>query len=644
MKETKEMVTTRSSRCRTQENENDNVAQRVGENTESVEHTSDVNTTVETEVATPQEVSTEPSQEHHKTREKKQPRKKINKKDTTRTTRQASINIVVTPLQKNTSSSLASTKKLKKKNQQPPTKEEHDVNTPTPRNTEPDTGDDEETRTEDDDDEDVSTSTEEEIEEDDDDEDFEMPLSIEDDATLVGKFEDIVQDIKDEIPTMEMILTTPMRKRNRRILFEWYHIYKNIQPCTQERMEVRSLLKKLFEEYTQEYDKYRQHKKEIRELEKHDEKENSLCDLSYQILGLTTTDENKRILYRKFKEMKEKGEEERDDEYFKMKQWLQWALRMPYDRTKEFPMITGQKGALTTFLQQLRRELDQTLYGMSDVKDQIMLFVHHKIVHPQMKGCSLGLVGDPGVGKTSIARCLARVMDFPFEQISFGGIRSTEHLKGFDYTYVGSQPGEIAKCLSRMGYKNGILFLDEYEKVSENNDVNSFLLHLTDFSQNSVYRDNYLGDVTMDLSCLWLIYSMNQLPDDKALRDRIFCVNVSGYTSRDKVNIIKNFLLPKHVRAQDLDPTSITIDDETASYVVEFVRGHEKGIRRIEQFIKDIVFKISFLVHHQDQIGVSFYPTTPLEYPVMITRQLIECLSKDFHKTLDQNDTSHMYV
>jgi len=316
---------------------------------------------------------------------------------------------------------------------------------------------------------------------------------------------------------------------------------------------------------------------------------------------------------------------------------------MPFDRTKAFPELRYDAPALTAFLKRLRTELDTTLYGMNDVKDQIMLFVHHKLVHPDMKGCSLGLIGDPGVGKTSIARCLARVMDFPFEQISFGGIRTTEHLKGFDYTYVGSQPGEISRCMSRMGYKNGILFLDEYEKVSENHDVNAFLLHLTDFSQNSQFRDNYLSDVTMDLSCLWLIYSMNQLPEDKALRDRIFAVHVSGYSHKDKVNIIRDFLLPKHVQAQHLQPGDMMMDEETARYLVDFVGGNDKGIRRIEQFIKDLVFKVSFLMHHKGEISVGFrYTKMVEEYPVNITKEMIEKLCKQ-NKTEKNNAVISMY-
>ena len=458
---------------------------------------------------------------------------------------------------------------------------------------------------------------------------FEMPEEVEQDEKLQEKFQVLKKEITESLPTMKTILTTPMRKRNRKILFEWFHIYHNLMPCSQDRMEARTMIRKLYDEFRMEYKKFKQHKKDVLTFEKMDKVEDSVLNMEYEIIRLPTTDQNKMAIYRKYKEMREKSEEDRNDEFYKLKQWLQWALRVPYDRIKEFPVLRTDTVALTCFLQTLRNELDQTLYGMNDVKDQILLFVHHKLVHPEMKGCSLGLIGDPGVGKTSIARCLARVMDFPFEQISFGGIRTTEHLKGFDYTYVGSQPGEIVKCLSRMQYKNGILFLDEYEKVSENNDINAFLLHLTDFSQNSLYRDNYLSDVSLDLSCLWLIYSMNQLPEDKALRDRIFTIRVSGYSLKDKIHILRNFLLPKHVRTQDLSVDSITIEDEVASYLIQSLGGNEKGIRRLEQTVKDLVFKITFLVAHEDKLNVGFRSTKKMEgYPIVITREMIESLCK----------------
>ena len=99
-----------------------------------------------------------------------------------------------------------------------------------------------------------------------------------------------------------------------------------------------------------------------------------------------------------------------------------------------------------------------------------------------------------------------------------------------------------------MKYKNGILFLDEYEKISENKDIASSLLHITDFQQNHEFQDNYLSDIKIDLSQLWFIYSMNELPKDTALRDRLFVINVPAYSKHDKATILKDYVLPKTLR------------------------------------------------------------------------------------------------
>jgi ATP-dependent Lon protease len=235
-------------------------------------------------------------------------------------------------------------------------------------------------------------------------------------------------------------------------------------------------------------------------------------------------------------------------------------------------------------------------------------------------------------------------MDFPFEQISFGGVAHADFIKGFDYTYVGSRPGEIARCVSRMGYKNGIIFFDEYEKVSQNAEIVSTLLHITDFSQNNMFRDNYFSDLIIDLSSIWFIYSMNELPTDKALRDRVYAIHVSGYSEKEKVRIVADYLLPKVLQNIQLSKSDIILSDDVVQYLVQRVSHGEKGIRTLEKAIRDVVNKISFLHTNQQEIPCSFMiPSSsfPLCYPVSITRDMIDRLLKDF----DINDAPlQMYI
>ena len=169
-------------------------------------------------------------------------------------------------------------------------------------------------------------------------------------------------------------------------------------------------------------------------------------------------------------------------------------------------------------------------------------------MNPNMKKTNLGLIGPPGVGKTSIARLISEIMDWGFEQISFGGIDRSDFLKGHEYTYVGAQPGAIVKALQKMGHKNGILFLDELEKISKKPDITAALLHLVDQTQNSEFKDNYLGDISIDLSKIWFIGSMNNIPTDSAFADRWWIIRVNGYRDSEKKEIIKSYLLPKALK------------------------------------------------------------------------------------------------
>lgn len=243
------------------------------------------------------------------------------------------------------------------------------------------------------------------------------------------------------------------------------------------------------------------------------------------------------------------------------------------------------------------------------------------------------LLGDFTVThNTAISRLLASVLNFPFEQISMGGISNPDYLKGHEYTYIGAQPGEIVKCLKRMKYKNGILFLDEFDKISDNKDICSALLHITDPMQNFEFRDKFLSDITIDLSYIWFIYSMNEYPEDVALSDRIYTIEVPGYEISDKKCIIKNYLFPKALKNINVSENSITISDTLAEYIVKEKTDYinDVGVRSLEKIVNNIVNKINFIVNHQDKNGkltgfnLSFDMKRKIKYPVELTKDIVD--------------------
>ena len=457
------------------------------------------------------------------------------------------------------------------------------------------------------------------------------------DPVAHAKLEEVKTELERTEPSIFTLLATPLRVEDRAKLCQYYEIYKSSLPNTPEWLESRTRYNELFKEYKVGYQQHSQFTPEEHAKMKEEEERLTGFDpqlaLKYRILNLETSRENKQVIYRRYEELL--ALESNNEEYSKLKHWLTWATSIPHDKIKKVEVTN-----ITEFITEASKLLDKELFGMRKVKEQILLFLSAKLANPTMKRSNLALLGPPGVGKTAIARMIAEVMDWGFEQISFGGMDKADFLKGHEYTYVGAQPGEIAKCLKRMGHKNGVIFLDELEKAAEHPDVKAALLHLVDQSQNCDFKDNFLGEVSMDLSHLWYIGSMNSLPADQALADRWWVIKVDGYSNDEKVKIIRGYLLPKALSNMNMDAGSVTMDEETCRNLISRVcTSSDKGVRTVQKAISDLVNKIHFLVQHQDAEGklpflMSFPVGVKLQYPVDLTSSIL--LKLVDNKELDQ--------
>lgn len=467
------------------------------------------------------------------------------------------------------------------------------------------------------------------------------------DPIVKKQFEIVQEELYKTEPDIVKIMKTDMSIKDKTELTQLYELYKSL-PFSEEQINIRNKINQLYDNAITKYKEYSkfsatQHdyfESQIKELETLD-----FDQLKYKILALDTSLDNKRIIYNMYKRFTEMVIT--DDEYTRIKKWLMVATNIPYNNIKSICPIQNQ---IPLLLKKVSDFLNKELYGMQSVKEQILIFLNAKLTNPNFNKCILGLQGPPGVGKTYIMKALSKIIELPFEQISCGGISDSAFFKGHLYTYIGSEPGEIVKRLQNMKYKNGILYFDEFNRISDKNEVVSSLLHIIDPVQNSDFRDYYLSGISIDLSLLWFVFSMNETPVDNALRERIFMIKIPGYNLQEKICILKDYIFPRVLKNANIERSennersegnnesksanssnSVSIDSKTCEYLINKYSNGEDGMRHLENCITNVINKISFIKNNQNSKGkmnidVSFVLNKKIKFPLTITSDLIDSL------------------
>jgi endopeptidase La len=339
-----------------------------------------------------------------------------------------------------------------------------------------------------------------------------------------------------------------------------------------------------------------------------------------KIIESEMTNNNKSIILSKINTFENlKG----SSEFYKLKSWITKIMKVPFGKYV-LPPVTKNDGSqkIREYLHGVRKNLDNDIYGHDTTKQQLIKILAHTIANPNEGGNVFALQGPPGVGKTALIQDgISKALGRPFTFICLGGATDASFLEGHDYTYEGSNHGRMVDLLQQAGCMNPVIYFDELDKVSETpkgEEIINILMHITDVTQNSHFNDKYFGGIDFDLSKAIIIFSFNdEHKISRILRDRMKIIKVKGYKMLDKINIARDYLIPKLIKQVGLD-IDVKFSDEILEHIIDNYT-YEGGVRKLKETLNDILLDINLRKLEDGQIF-----DKKITNKITITKEMIE--------------------
>jgi ATP-dependent Lon protease len=330
-----------------------------------------------------------------------------------------------------------------------------------------------------------------------------------------------------------------------------------------------------------------------------------------------------------------------DNEYYKIKNWVDTFMRVPFGMYKEISVkMDDGPEACHGFMSNAMTTLDNCVYGLNDAKIQIMQMIGQWIANPSAMGTAIAINGPPGTGKTSLIKeGISKILGREFAFIALGGAGDSSFLEGHSYTYEGSSWGKIVQIIIDSKCMNPVIYFDELDKISDTprgEEIVGILTHLTDTSQNSQFHDKYFSEIDFDLSkCLFIFSYNDESKVNPILKDRMYRIQTKGYDSKEKVIIARKYILPKIREQVNFNEEDIIIPDETIQYIVSntALTHEESGVRNLKRCLEIIHTKLNLFRLVKDNMSI-FGKELDLKvsFPFTVTKKEVDILIKNEEK------------
>jgi len=322
-------------------------------------------------------------------------------------------------------------------------------------------------------------------------------------------------------------------------------------------------------------------------------------------------------------------------EYYKIKNWVDTFMRIPFNKYEKLPInISDGVEACHEFMANAQQTLDNAVYGLNDAKMQIMQMLGQLVTNPSALGTAIAIKGPMGTGKTTLVKeGISKILNRPFAFIALGGATDSSFLEGHSYTYEGSVWGKIVQILIDSQCMNPVIYFDELDKISDTpkgEEIAGILTHLTDTSQNSQFHDKYFAEIDFDLSkCLFIFSYNDENKVNPILRDRMYRIMTKGYDKKQKTVISNSYLLPKIREQVKFSTEDIIIPEEAVHHIIDTHCDKEDGVRNLKRCLEIIYTKLNlYRLMRPDSNLFEGEMALKVEFPFTVSKSVVDKLIK----------------